>query len=45
MKTEAAETENWNCEMCRTEKVRMLKEELQNALRQNGELKTRSREI
>jgi hypothetical protein len=32
----AAEREKWNCEVCRTEKVRMLQEELQNALLQNG---------
>ena len=28
VKTQAAESENWNCEKCRTEKVRMLQEEL-----------------
>jgi hypothetical protein len=32
MKTQAAERENWNCEKCRTEKVRMLQEDLQNSL-------------
>ena len=44
MKTQAAETENWNCAKCRTEKVRMLQEDLQNALRQIDELKARNRE-
>jgi len=33
VKTEVAERENWNCEKCRTEKVRMLEEKLQTALR------------
>jgi hypothetical protein len=41
----AAERENWNCDKCRTEKVRMLQEELQNALRQIDELKARNREL
>jgi hypothetical protein len=45
VKTQAAERKNWNCEMCRTENVRMLQGELQNALRQNGELKARNREL
>jgi len=45
VKTEVAERENWNCEMCRTEKARMLHEKLQNALRQKGELKARNREL
>ena len=44
VKTQAAERGNWNCEKCRTEKVRMLQEELQNALRQIDELKVRNRE-
>lgn len=34
MTAQAAERENWNCDTCRTEKVRMLQEDLQNALRQ-----------
>jgi len=45
VKTQAAEREKWNCEMCRTEKARMLKEELQNALRQKGELNARNSEL
>jgi len=45
VKAQAAERENWNCDKCRTEKVRMLKEELQNALRQIDELTARSREL
>lgn len=40
-----AERENWNCEKCRTENVRILQEELQNVLRQIDELKTRKREV
>ena len=40
-----AEREKWNCDKCRTEKVRMLQEELQNALRQSDELKARNREL
>jgi len=43
-KAQAAKRENWNCDKCRTEKVRMLQEELQNALRQADELKARNRE-
>jgi len=34
MKAQAAERENWNCDRCRTEKVRMLQEDLENTLRQ-----------
>ena len=45
MKAQAAERENWNCDKCRTEKVKMLHEELQNALRQIVELKVRNREL
>ena len=33
VKVQAAERKNWNCDKCRTEKVRMLQEELQNVLR------------
>jgi len=33
VKALAAEREKWNCDKCRTEKVRMLQEDLQNALR------------
>ena len=39
VKVQAAEIGNWNCDKCRTEKLRMLQEELQNALRQIDELK------
>ena len=39
------ERENWNCEKCRTEKVKILQENLQKALRQIDELKTRNREL
>jgi len=45
VKAQAAERENWNCDKCRTEKVRMLQKELQNALRQIDELKARNREL
>jgi hypothetical protein len=44
MKAQAVERENWNCDKCRTEKVRMLQEDLQNALQQIDELKARNRE-
>ena len=43
MKAKAAERENWSCDKCRTEKVRMLQEDLQNALRQIDELKARNK--
>jgi len=45
VKAQAAERENWNCNKYRTEKVRMLQEELQNALRQIDKLKARNREL
>jgi hypothetical protein len=45
VEVQAAERENWNCEKCRTEKVRMLQEDLQNALPQIDELKARNREL
>jgi len=45
VKAQAAERENWNCDNCRTEKVKILQEELQNALRQIDELKARNREL
>ena len=45
MKAQGAEREHWNCEKCRTEKVRMLQEELQNALRKIDELEARNREF
>jgi len=45
VKAQAAERENWNREKCRTEKVKMLQEDLQNALRQIDELKARNKEL
>jgi len=45
VKAQAAERENWNCDKCGTEKVRMLQEDLQNALRETDELKARNREL
>ena len=39
------EAEKWNCDKCRTEQVRMIQEDLQNALRQIDELKARNREL
>jgi len=45
VKAQAAERENWNCDKCRTVKVKMLQEELQHALRQIDELKVRNREL
>jgi len=45
VKAQAAERENWNCNKCRTEKVKILQEELQKALRQIDELKARNREL
>jgi len=44
VKAQLAERENWNCDKHRTEKVKMLQEELQNVLRQIDELKARNRE-
>ena len=32
VKAQAAERENWNCDKCRTEKLRMLQEDLQKTL-------------
>ena len=37
--------EKWNCDMCWTWSVRMLQEDLQNALWQIDELKSRNREL
>ena len=45
VKAQAAERENWNCDKCRTEKLGMLQDKLQNALRQIDELKARNREL
>ena len=39
------ERENWNCDKCRAEMVRMLQQEMQNALRQIDELKARNSEL
>jgi hypothetical protein len=35
----------WSCDKCKTEKFQRLQEDLQNALRQIDELKTRNREL
>ena len=46
MKAQTAEREREvNSNKCRTEKVRMLQEKLQNALRQIHRLKSRNREL
>ena len=45
VKAQTAERKNWNCDKCRTEKVRVLQEELQNALGQIDELKAKNREL
>ena len=42
---QTAERESWNCDKCRTERVRMLQEELQNGPRVTDELKARDREL
>ena len=44
VKALAAEREKWNCDKSTTEKVRLLQEELQNALRRINELKSRNKE-
>ena len=43
VKAQAAERENCNCGKCRTVKVRMLQDDLHNALRHIDELKARNR--
>ena len=45
VKAQAAEREKWSCDKCRTERIRMLEEELHNALRQIDELKARNRKL
>jgi hypothetical protein len=45
VKAQAAERENLKCGKCRTYKVRMLQEELQNALRQIDQLKARNKRL
>jgi hypothetical protein len=40
-----AERVKWSCDKCKTERFRGLQEDLQNALRQIDELKTRNREL
>jgi hypothetical protein len=45
VKAQMAERENWCCDKCRTEKVRVLEEKLQNVLRQIDELTVRNREL
>jgi hypothetical protein len=44
VKAQAAERENWNCDMCSAENVRMVQEDLQNSLEKIDELKDRNRE-
>jgi hypothetical protein len=44
-KAQTAERENWCCDKCRTEKVRVLQEKLENTLRQVDELKIRNKEL
>jgi hypothetical protein len=44
VKAQGAEREKWNCKKCRIEKVRMLQEKLQNAMRQIDAMKSRNRE-
>ena len=43
MKAQAAERENCNCGKCRTVNLRMVQEDLHNALRQIDELKARNK--
>ena len=45
VKAQAAQGQNWNCDKCSTEKVRMLQVDLQNTLRQIDELKARNMEL
>jgi len=45
VKVQTAERENWCCDKCRSEKVRVLQDKLQNALRQINELNVRNREL
>jgi hypothetical protein len=45
VKAQAAERENWDCDECRTGKVRMLQDDLQKSLRQIDEMKARNREL
>jgi hypothetical protein len=45
VKAQVAERDKWKCDKCRTEKVRMLQEDLQNELQQINELKARNREL
>jgi len=45
LKGQAAERENWNCDMFRADYVRMLQRDLQNSLGQIDELKARIREL
>ena len=40
-----AEKVKWSCDKCKTERFRRLQEDLQNALRQIDELKTRNRKL
>ncbi|PNF19592.1 hypothetical protein B7P43_G17139 [Cryptotermes secundus] len=43
--TNTVTTTKWSCDKCRTERIRVLEEELQSALHQIDELKARNREL
>lgn len=45
VKSQAAERENWSCGKCRAASVRMLQDQLNNALRQIDELRMRNNEL
>jgi hypothetical protein len=45
IKAHMAERVKWSCDKCNTGRFRRLQEDLQNALRQIDELKTRNREL
>jgi hypothetical protein len=45
VKVPVPEREKWSCDKCLIERIRMLQEELQNALRQIDEPKSRNREL
>ncbi|PNF31036.1 hypothetical protein B7P43_G17867 [Cryptotermes secundus] len=45
VKASVPEREKWSCDKCRIETIRVLQEELQNALHQIDELRARNREL
>ena len=45
LKGEGAVRNKWNCDKCKTERVRLLQNDLQNALRLVNELKARNKEL